>query len=309
MLAASFGGFGDSTSIFKRDQDYVVRVWDADHFDQSPAVLKGHTHRVMGVAFSPDGKYLASGQEFGEGTALLWDVHDLKAPPVVLSDTSFPETGSLYLAFSPDSHWLAGTGGRFVNNEIGLWNMQDPAAQSIGLYPPEVDGLNDVYWFPDGQTVVAGGSDGRVRFWKVSEPQATPTTLQDNNQPVFGVALSRDGARLAGVGQEDGDLRLWDLRHPEQAPIALKGAQGNITGLDFSPDGNLLAASTRTDPNPQNPILLWDLRQPDAMPAVLRGHGGPVEDVAFSPDGKRLASASQDNTVRVWKVEEIERTK
>ncbi len=92
-LAASFGGFGDSTSIFKRDQDYVVRVWDADHFDQSPAVLKGHTHRVMGVAFSPDGKYIASGQEFGEGTALLWDVHDFKAPPVVLSDNLLPGDG------------------------------------------------------------------------------------------------------------------------------------------------------------------------------------------------------------------------
>ncbi len=82
--------------------------------------------------------------------------------------------------------------------------MQDPAAQSIGLYPPDVDALIDVAWFPDGKSIVAGGSDGRVRFWKVAEPQATPTILQDNNQPVFGVALSQDGARLAGVGQEDG---------------------------------------------------------------------------------------------------------
>ena len=270
-------------------------MWNVDHFGKAPTLLKGHKHRLTSVAFSPDGRYLASSEEFGGAKVLLWNAQYLDAAPVVVGPV-----GERSLAFSPDGHWLAGTRDLSDGNSVALWNLQDSSSHATSPYPYQIGGLIDLVWLPDSQTFLVSGGDGRVRSWNLAEPQATPTILFDNNQPIFRIAVSLDGTRLAGVGDKGGDLRLWDLRQPGQTPIALKGVYPEITSVDFSPDGNLLAAGTRNPLFSQGLVLLWDLRHPEDLPTLLQGHSEAAEDVAFSPDGRLLASASQDGTIRVW---------
>src|SRR6266508_966039 len=120
MLAAGFGWW--TGPFLGRDQaDQTVRVWNTDHLDQKPIVLKRHESPVIAVAFSPDGRYLASGENLGGAGVLLWDAHNLNAPLVNLGGV-----GNRALAFSPNGRWLAGVG--------GFWDMQNLSAPPITLF-------------------------------------------------------------------------------------------------------------------------------------------------------------------------------
>ena len=88
--------------------------------------------------------------------------------PTVLDDDAYPDTGSQHLVFSPDSHWLAGGGGSF--QEVGVWDVTDPLASSVGLIAPEAY-PSFVGFLPDNKTLVAVSDEGRVGLWIGPRPR------------------------------------------------------------------------------------------------------------------------------------------
>ncbi|WP_165938586.1 TIR domain-containing protein, partial [Parafrankia sp. BMG5.11] len=279
--------------------------------------LTGHTSSVYSVAFSPDGRILATGAD--DQTVRLWDMAD-PAHPAPLGEPLANHTDAVTsVAFSPDGRILA-TG--VDDHTVRLWSVADPAHPApLGSPLTGYTGaVFSVAFSPDGRILATGADDHTVRLWSVADP-AHPaplgSPLTGYTGAVFSVAFSPDGRTLA-TGADDQMVRLWDMAdpaHPVPHGEPLPNYTGAVTSVAFSPDGLTLATGVDKQTmqaegtlqlwGHEGTVQLWDVADP-TRPAPLgnplTGHTDAVRSVAFSSDGRTLATGADDQSVRLWDV-------
>ncbi|MEH2084008.1 MAG: NB-ARC domain-containing protein [Nostoc sp.] len=235
---------------------------------------------VSSVAFSPNGKLLATGD--ADGKTYLWQVDDGKLLFSCTGHSSWVKS----VAFSPDGQTLASGSD---DQTVKLWDVRD--GKCLKTLHGHSNWVRSVAFSPDGQTLASGSEDQTVKLWNVHSGKCL-ITLQENTNRIMSVAFSPDGQTLASCSEKQ-TVKLWDICDGKYLKT-LQGHSSWVRSVAFNPDGEILA--TGSD---DQTIKLWDVHDAKCL-KTLQGHTNRVWSVAFSPDGQTLASGGDDQTVKLW---------
>jgi conflict system STAND superfamily ATPase/WD40 domain-containing protein len=197
--------------------------------------LIGHNYGVFGVAFSPDGRLLATPSD--DDTVQLWDVATGQPHGQPLTGHDDAVFG---VAFSPDGQLLATAS---QDSTVRLWDVATGQPHGDPLPEPTDNAVNGVAFSPDGRLLATANGDDTVQLWDVATGQPHGQPLTGHDDAVFGVAFSPDG-RLLATTSPDQTVRLWDVATGQPHGQPLTGHTDAVFGVAFSPDGQLLATAS-----------------------------------------------------------------
>lgn len=266
-------------------------LWDTDA-GHIAAVLHWHRKPVAALAFSPDGRCLATGSS--DHAISIWDVqrglwdavigvheHALRGHAGTVSDLAFSIVEPLLASGAAD-----GT--------IRLWDTTTWRLKSV--IRTDCGGDATLAISPCGKYVAAGWtSRGPVTLWKTAtgEKHLDLRLWSDEDAADQSVGFSPDGARLAVLGGSQ--VRIWELSTCQiLASIEVQGCET----LALAPRGNVLATGGLAGASGAS-VTIWDSSTLTIM-REFDGHSQSVSAIAFSPDGKVLASGGRDGIANVW---------
>ena len=291
-------------------------------FEGSDVTLHGHSLEVMCVAYSPDGRQLASGSR--DKSIKLWNAVTGEELQTLIGHSDVVRS----LSFSPDGKKLATASD---DKTLKLWDVdRGEQLRTLTGHMREVTGVS---FSPNGLLLASGSSDDAIKLWDADSGTELQTLL-GHRSDVTSIVFSPDGHLIAS-SSKDKTVKLWDSNSGEELRT-LSGHPDWVMSASFSPDGHQVAAGCA-----DSTLKIWDIqngenlqtssdhtnallsvsfspdgerlaiakfdgtikvagRHIDAKPLTLVGHTNAVGCVCFSPDGQRIASASGDQTIKVW---------
>ena len=245
------------------------------------ATLRGHRLGAESLAFSPDGRTLASG---GFEELFLWDTATGIRKATLVGQTSSVEN----VVFSPDGRTLTSSG-VMLDDGPRLWDAISGVHLKTLISDPI--GVDSMVFSPDGRTLAAGGytdeipNAGKVVLWDVGTRQHRKT-LTGHTLSVYSLAFSPDSRTLASKSF-DGTIRLWDANTGQhRKTLKHSTGMGDSTDVVFSPDGRTIASGGWQE------IRLWDANTGKHKGTLTGDISNNVHSTVFSPDGRTIAGAS-----------------
>jgi WD40 repeat protein len=270
----------DGRMVATGSQEGNVQIWETatgKARDLSPK----HQGWIKAIAFSPDGKRLATGAH-DEGR--LWDVAG-GIPRAIFRYPNPLLRVVLAVAFSPDGRSLL-TG--VVDGNVGVWDAA--TGQSIGGLFGHTEAVYALAISRNGKLMVTGSEDCSAQVWDALTKQPIGPRLRQGG-PILSAVFNSDG-RFVLTGSTDGTAQLWDAITGQKIGPRL-AHEGPVGVVAFSPDDSLLLTASR------DLVQLWETSTGRRRGTALQ-HQGVVYSAAFSPDGRLVLTGSADTTARFW---------
>lgn len=291
----------------------TARIWNLETRELQQTLAHDCDY-VHSVAFSPDGKYLATGSNSAKGYVQLWDCESGKVIKAFKGHTD----AVLSVAFSADGQRLL-TGS--YDKTARLWNVE--TGEQIREFRGHTLWVWSANFSRDEKRIVTTGQDGTAIVHDVEGSGQTPP-FTGHRGPVYSAAFSRDGKTVVSAGYDrrllawkPEDVKPYDFQQlkgiarnsasiqearviPAAQYRALEGHTDAVRSVRFSDDGTLLVSGGQ-----DNTVRVWDFGTLSPV-TTFRGHGSEVTSAVFLPNGTTVLSASHDKTVREWNVASYE---
>jgi WD40 repeat protein len=261
---------------------FYSSVWQVDAA-RLQTYLLGHEQWVAGVAFSPDGKIIATASE--DASINLWQAQDGSLQRKI--ETTFGAISSV--DFSPNNLLLAAGS---LDGYVGLWQVSN--GNLLRTMQKQEYSVEDVKFSPDGSLLAEASDDGSIRIWSVSDGTLLQT-LQGHSAAVKQVAFSPDSTLLASAS-EDKTIGIWRLSDG----VLLRSLQGHsetVRDVAFTLDGSLLASGSE-----DYTLRLWQVSDGQLL-STFSEEGG-ILSVAFSPNSYYLVSGADNGYIHFWGISE-----
>jgi WD40 repeat protein/serine/threonine protein kinase len=276
--------------------DGSVRICDALH--QTPhswalRLFRPGEPAMHGLAFTPEGRYLATGNP--DGTVYILRAPDAPAAFDPGPSMELPDAKELASRPSTADALKRETIPEALLKKAGSGDPQNAPEELVAILAGEkghTQRVLSVAISPDGKVLASTGFDGTIKLWDLATGELLKTMVAHQNYGRY-LAFSPDGKLLASAGF-DTKVKLWDVARGEELKTLAGHTHGEIRRVAFSPDGRSLASVGE-----DGAAILWDTATFKPLRKFLCQQGG-LWGVCFSPDGKTLATAGDDQCVRLW---------
>jgi serine/threonine protein kinase len=251
---------------------------------------RGHRDFLNTVAWSPDGRRIASGSgnNNGDYTVQVWD-----AVSGATAVTYSRHSANVYsVAWSPDGKQIVSGSQDFTAQ---VWDANN--GNYVLKYSGHSDAVYSVAWSPDGKHIASAGRDDTVQVWDATSA-SNSYTYTNHRSFVHSALWSKNSARIASAsGDDQADLdnsvQVWDALSGGNR-VTYKGHPKPVIAAVWSPDNTRIASASL-----DQTVQVWQASN-GALALTLSGHSKGVGAVAWSPNGRYIASGSYDNTVNIW---------
>jgi WD40 repeat protein len=296
LLASAIGDMGGifgvgSLKPGEKARPGEIKIWDLSA-GKELRTLAAHTGGVHALAFSPDGKRLASAGR--DRTVTLWDL----ATGRQLQTLAGAQMMVRSLAFHPDGKRLASGGGEafLVFNapgELLVWDVE--TRKKLVSLRGHTAPVTHTVFSPDGGRLLSASADATVRVRQLDTGQEQ--VLRGHTDEVLALAVAADGKTVASAGK-DHAVRIWDITRDPEAVILPGVTEEELSRL-FSSDGRrVVLESAPSDPKAPTAWKVWDVGSGKELLELK--DSSTLDVVIFAPVGDLVASVNDAGTVQVW---------